>query len=250
MSKDLFSKQASLYAKYRPGYPKQLIEYVLSFVDPRETAWDCATGNGQAAILLSPYFKKIFATDISEKQISHAVPDPSIEYSLTNGEKTSFADNSFDLITVAQAYHWFHFESFYKEATRVGRPGAIVAVWGYGLLNTDDVGLSKWIRHFYSDIVGKYWDSERRYVDEEYKTVPFYFNELPSKRFQTDVEWNLADFIGYLNTWSSLQHFIKSNNYNPVDKLEEEIKSFWKKDQNKLFSFPIFMRIGKIVKAC
>jgi len=249
MSKDLFSKQASLYAKYRPGYPEELIEYILSFVYRRETAWDCATGNGQAAILLSHYFKKIFATDISEKQISHAIRDPSIEYSLSRAEKTSFSDNSFDLITVAQAYHWFQFESFYQEATRVGRNGAIAAVWGYGLLNVNDTALNKWIRYFYTSIVGKYWDPERQYVDEEYKTIPFYFKELPSGNFKTELQWNLEDFIGYLNTWSSVQHFIKSNNYNPVDKLADEIKSFWIKDETKLFSFPLFMRIGKIEKA-
>src|SRR4029077_6881846 len=101
MPKDLFSQQASIYAKYRPGYPEELIEYILSHVTNRETAWDCATGNGQAALLLSSYFKKVFATDISENQISHATQNPAITYLLSAAEKTSFTDNTFDLITVA-----------------------------------------------------------------------------------------------------------------------------------------------------
>ncbi len=128
MAKDLFSNQAELYAKYRPTYPKELIEYVVSFVNKKETALDCATGNGQAAILLAASFQKVFATDTSLKQIDQAVKYPSVTYLREEAEKTSFDDNSFDLITVAQAYHWFEFDAFYAEATRIGKPDAIVAV--------------------------------------------------------------------------------------------------------------------------
>ena len=107
MSKDLFSKQSAEYAKYRPTYPKELIRYVVSFVAEKQIAWDCATGNGQAARMLAPYFQKILATDISEKQLSQAFTDSKISYSVAAAEKTGFPDNSFDLISVAQAYHWF-----------------------------------------------------------------------------------------------------------------------------------------------
>jgi len=58
MSKDLFSNQASTYARYRPVYPKELYNYILKFVTEKNMAWDCATGNGQAALALAPYFKK------------------------------------------------------------------------------------------------------------------------------------------------------------------------------------------------
>jgi len=248
MSKDLFSKQASLYAKYRPRYPKELIEYILSSVQSREIAWDCATGNGQAALLLAPYFKKTFATDISEKQINEAVRHPSITYSVNNAEKTSFADNTFDLITVAQAYHWFRFDDFFEEATRVGKQRATVAVWGYGLLIASDKYLNKMIRDYYSQKMGKYWDPERKYIDEEYKTVPFHFANPVSKDFHENVEWTLDDLTGFFNTWSSLQHFIKANNYNAANEFAEELKLIWNDGSKKSFSFPLFLRMGKIEK--
>jgi len=248
MPKDLFSKQASLYAKYRPGYPKELIEYIVSQVNTRETAWDCATGNGQAALLLSPYFKKIFATDISEKQIREALQNPSIIYSLSNEEKTSFADNTFDLITVAQAYHWFHFEGFFHEATRVGKPGSAVSAWCYGLLNAEDKILHRMIHDYYYQKMGKYWDPERKYVDEEYKTIPFNFVNRVSKNFHEYVQWTLDDLVGYFNTWSSLQHFIKANNYNAATEFAKELKLIWNDDSKKSFSFPLFLLIGRIEK--
>lgn len=248
MAKDLFSKQAGVYARYRPTYPKALIEYILSFVPGREMAWDCATGNGQTALLLVPYFKKIMATDVSEKQISHAIPDPAIDYSVSTAENSPFADNSFDLITVSQAYHWFQFDAFFREATRTGKPGGIVAVWGYDLVTTPDTALNEAIRHFYTAVVGPYWDAERKYVDEKYKTVPFPFHELPSKQFSIDSEWQIEDCIGYLNTWSSVQHFIKANSYNPVDEFEKQLKNIWQDGEKRAFSFPVFLRIGRLVK--
>ena len=248
MAKDLFSKQASLYAKYRPGYPKELIEYIISRTSGSEMAWDCATGNGQAALLLSPYFKKIFATDISEKQITEAVGHAGISYTLANEETTSFADDTFDLITVAQAYHWFHFDGFFHEATRVGKPGSTVAIWCYGLLNSKDETLHKMIRGFYYHKIGKYWDAERRYVDEEYKTIPFNFVDQDAADFHEGVQWTLDDLIGYFNTWSSLQHFIKANNYNAATEFGKELKTVWNDGSKKDFSFPLFLRLGKVKK--
>ncbi len=247
MAKDLFSKQAEFYARYRPTYPQSLIAYILSFVETRETAWDCATGNGQTALLLAPYFKKVMATDVSEKQIGQAIAHPSITYSVGTAEQTSFADNSFDLITVSQAYHWFKFDAFFHEATRTGKPGAIVAVWAYALADTPYKKISDAIYHFYTDTVGPYWDMERRYVDEQYKTIPFAFHELPSKNFSIDLEWSMEDCLGYLNSWSSVQHFIRANQYNPVDELAKQLKPVWKGEKQP-FSFPVFLRIGKIMK--
>jgi ubiquinone/menaquinone biosynthesis C-methylase UbiE len=247
--KDLFSTQADIYAKYRPGYPSSLINYILSFVQENNIAWDCATGNGQAAFLLASRFKRVFGTDMSEKQISQAKQAPNIEYSVSAAEKTSFPDNLFDLITVAQAYHWFNFQNFFEEASRVGKNNAIVAVWGYGLINVGDLALTQVIRHFYSVIIGKYWDAERKYVDEAYHSIPFPFKELPSRSFQIGVEWNRDDFEGYLNTWSSVQHYIKAKNMNPVREFAGSWQAVWRDArEKKSFSFPIFLRIGSIVK--
>jgi ubiquinone/menaquinone biosynthesis C-methylase UbiE len=249
MSKDLFSRQAAAYAKYRPSYPAALIEYITGFVKEKNMVWDCATGNGQAAVLLAAHFKKVIATDSSEKQIQLAPRKENIEYAIAKAEQTGFADSIFDLITVAQAYHWFVFDAFEKEVKRVAKPGAVIAVWGYNIPQCNNEELNRLIRHFYTEVVGKYWDAERKYVDQYYSTVPFHFEELPSKEFSIQVEWNKNDLPGYLNSWSSVQHFIKANGCNPVDKTAIEIEKKWPPENTALqFRFPVFLRAGRVVK--
>jgi ubiquinone/menaquinone biosynthesis C-methylase UbiE len=248
MAKDLFSEQSKLYAQFRPTYPQELFDYILKFVEERKTAWDCATGNGQAATVLAEYFEKVEASDISEAQINNAVRSENIEYHICPAETTPFPGNSFDLITVAQAYHWLNWKEFYKEATRVGKPNAIVAIWTYSTLFSNDEKLNVLIQHFYRDITGPYWDKERKYVDEEYSTVDFDFEELPSQKFQTIVKWNKEQLKGFFQSWSAVRNYIKTNNQNPVDLVKEDLDTVWSEEEPKEFYFPIFLRIGRIVK--
>ncbi|WP_207510250.1 class I SAM-dependent methyltransferase [Longitalea luteola] len=245
MAKDLFSNQASLYAQYRPGYPPELYEYIVQHVDEKHLAWDCATGNGQAAVELARYFEQVMATDISEKQIQQAQQNEKIIYSLSSAERTPFADNSFDCITVAQAYHWFNFEAFEKEVKRVAKPGAVIAVWGYSLLMSADEKLNSLIKTFYREKVGAYWDKERSYIDDHYTTVPFPYEPLPSTTFNIQVQWTRQQLIGYFNTWSSVQHFIKANQYNPVTELASMIEELWPGQEPGYFYFPLFLKLGR-----
>lgn len=244
--KDNFSRQADIYAKYRPVYPQGLFDFILKYTHERQNAWDCATGNGQTAKVLAGYFEKVFATDISQKQIDHAQQAANIHYSVQPAEKTDFADDSFDLITVSQALHWFADDNFYEEAKRVGRPGSIFAAWSYSLLYISPE-IDKLIRHFYADILGEYWDAERKYVDEEYKTIPFPFAEMTTPQFIMEYHWTIAELEGYFNTWSALQKFIAVNKYNPVDELMQNVKPFMKNENLKIV-FPLHIRMGRIEK--
>ncbi len=247
MAKDLFSQQAADYAKYRPSYPPALIEYIVGFVHEKHHAWDCATGNGQAAVLISNYFEKISATDSSEKQLALAIPAQNIHYQVCKAEKTPFLDNSFDLITIAQAYHWFDFDAFEQEVKRVAKPGAVIAAWGYNIPVCDHDAINQLIHHFYAAVAGPYWDPERKFIDEAYQTVPFNFAPLPSKDFTIDVQWNKANLAGYLSSWSSVQHFIKANHYNPVNEMATQLAAAWPSLKDTLlFRFPVFLRLGEV----
>lgn len=248
MAKDLFSNQASLYAQYRPGYPPELFEYILQHVKGKQQAWDCATGNGQAAVELAKHFGKVMATDISEKQLQQAQLHENITYSVSTAEQTPFAGNSFDCITVAQAYHWFKFDAFEKEVKRVAKPDAVVAIWGYSLVVCEDAALNTVINTFYRETVGAYWDKERRYIDEHYTTVPFPYEPLPAKEFQINIQWNKLQLMGYFNTWSSVQHFVKANGYNPVTELAGLIEEVWRDDNTRQFYFPLFLKLGRVLK--
>ena len=244
--KDNFSRQADIYAKYRPHYPRELFDFIIKPVSNKRNAWDCATGNGQSAKVLANHFEKVFATDISQKQIDQAEPAGNILYSLQPAEQTSFADNTFDLITVSQALHWFATNRFYTEVARVANPGCVFAAWSYSLLCVSPE-IDKLIRLFYTNVVGPWWDAERKYVDEEYKTIYFPFKEIKAPEFDMKYDWTLPELEGFINTWSAVQKFIVANNYNPVPDLIQQIKPHWKAETMKI-RFPLHLRIGQVEK--
>lgn len=248
MAKDLFSKQSDLYARYRPTYPKELYDYILSFVKEKNTAWDCATGNGQAAVVLADHFKKVIATDISAAQIDKAIKKENIEYSVCSAESTPFADNTFDLVTVAQAYHWIKWDEFKKEVTRVCKPEAVIAIWTYNRNKIGDKKIDDAIFSFYENVTKSYWDNERKYVEELYETVEFEYELLPVKQFETTLNWQREDMIGYISSWSAIQKYIKVNGHSPIPTIEEEIKKLWPEGEVKKVVFPIYLKLGRVVK--
>ena len=241
--KDNFSKDSDLYAKYRPTYPKELFSYLYNLIENENLAWDCATGNGQVAAELAKKFKSVYATDLSASQLENAPRKDNLNYSVQLAEKTNFQNNQFDLITVAQAIHWFDFEKFYAEVNRTLKPEGIFAVIGYGLL-TISPKVDEVIHHFYNDIIGSYWDEERKYIEENYKTIPFPFEEISNPDFQIKVKWSAEDVLNYLNTWSAVKHYEKAKNESPLLKIEKDLKTVWR-DEKREVSFPVLLRVGK-----
>jgi ubiquinone/menaquinone biosynthesis C-methylase UbiE len=112
----LIATEATQYAHLRPTYHESLFTFLSTTVASREVAWDCATGNGQAAAHLARYFGRVIATDESAEMIAQAPRDPKIEYRVAEAEDSGIATDSVDLVTVASAIHWFDLSKFYTEA--------------------------------------------------------------------------------------------------------------------------------------
>jgi ubiquinone/menaquinone biosynthesis C-methylase UbiE len=241
--KDNFSNQADKYSKFRPTYPQEMIDFILQHVSEKHAALDIATGNGQVAMLLSSYFDEVYATDISKSQLENAAKLPNIIYSLQPAESTSFTNNKFDLITVAQAVHWFDFDKFYTEVKRILKPEGIFAILGYGLLQTNPEA-DRVLSHFYSDIIGPYWDPERKYLDENYTTIPFPFTEFKAPKLSNNLVWSYRQLEGYLETWSAVEHYKNANGKNPLDIIRQDLKQSWEKGDGQV-TFPLLLRIGK-----
>lgn len=234
-----------MYAQYRPEYPQALFDYILGFVKEKKLAWDCGTGNGQSAKVLSNYFEKIFATDISQKQIDNAHKEANIFYAIEPAEKTSLADKTVDLITVAQAIHWFKFESFYAEVNRVAKPGAVIAVWTYSLLNIS-ANIDSIINEYHYKTLENFWDPERKYVDDGYSTIPFPFAKIETPSFNIEVNWTLKELNGYLNTWSALQKFMAVNSFSPANEVMNKIEQHWGDSEKRKILFPVHLKLGII----
>lgn len=241
--KDRFSEQSESYKKFRPIYPLELYNYILRYCSGFQNAWDCGTGNGQVAIELAKYFENVAATDISKSQLSKASVKANIHYAKQRAEETNFSSNSFDLITVAQALHWFDHPAFFKEVKRVLKPNGILAVWGYDLLKVS-AEIDGDIVDFYSNVVGPYWDTERKHIETNYSSINFPFSEVISNnQFFIEAVWSIDHLEGYFNSWSAVQNFRKQNKgLSPVNKLVKEIKYKMSTTTFKV-KFPIFLKI-------
>lgn len=244
--KDHFSTQSIDYAKYRPTYPQELFDFIVSQVSNKETCWDVGTGNGQAAVELAKHFEKVIATDPSEAQINSATPKDNIEYLVCPAEKSPLTDGSIDLITVAQAYHWFDHEAFHKEAKRVGKENAVIALWGYELCAVKPE-VDKVFMKYYEGILGEYWPPERKHVEARYSTLPFPYQNPVYKEFHLTKHWDLQDYMNYLSTWSAFQKYVKANDSNPLELVKDEFITTWGNPEVKRdVVFPVFLKMGVV----
>ena len=243
--KDHFSVNAETYVKYRPNYPAELFEFLSSLTPGRDLAWDCATGSGQAAHGLVKYFHKVIATDASGRQIENAIHHKRISYQVAPAHETSLQAESVDLITVAQALHWFELDRFYKEAVRVLKQKGIIAVWTYNLL-TISPGIDKIMNFFYFNVVGKFWPPERKLVENGYKNISFPFPRLPSPFFRMSAKWTVEQLVGYLSTWSAVKRYKDRYGNNPVESIEKEITRLWDSRSGVMDVYwPLSVVIGK-----
>lgn len=241
--KDLFSAQASEYAKFRPAYPPAMVHEIASLCTAHQLAWDAGTGNGQFAVMLSKYFNRVVGTDISEKQLANAIQKPNVEYYVNDSTSTYFAAQTVDLVTVAQAVHWFNFEKFYAEVQRVLKKDGIIALIGYGLMKSSPE-VNEIVLDFYNNVLGAYWDKERKLIDESYTTIPFPFDEIQLQQYSMPYTWNIDQLMGFFSTWSALQHYRRSTGSDPLPLLRRRFKDTGMEEFK--IEFPIFARTGRI----
>jgi SAM-dependent methyltransferase len=244
--KDHFSGHADRYEAFRPTYPATLFEYLASLCAAHDLAWDCATGNGQAAIPLSGHFGAVIATDASQQQIDQAEPRANVRYLVALADKAPIGDASVDLVTVAQALHWLDLPAFFAEVQRVMRPSGVMAVWCYQL-HSIAPGIDKVVHYLYADIVGADWPPERRLVEEGYRTLAFPFDELTPPHFEMVHSWDLDHLLGYLSSWSSVQRYRKRTGSDPLELIQLELTTAWgDPGRPRNVTWPLHLRVGRV----
>lgn len=238
---DHFSKQADIYLKARPTYPNELFGYLAGLAPNRNLCWDCATGNGQAAVSLSPLFKQIIATDGSPQQIANAMARPNIQYKVATAEESGIATGSVDLITVATAAHWFNHDAFYAEAQRVAAHKGVLAVWSYSeaIINPAINKLMEWFMYEY---LHDYWPDGRWYVRNSYNTLPFPFKQIDTPKFVCRMHWDREHWLAYIKSWSAYNKYIAKHTDDPIDRLLPELDSLWQAGETKEIVWPLHLK--------
>ncbi|MEP7325362.1 MAG: class I SAM-dependent methyltransferase [Gemmatimonadota bacterium] len=240
---DHFSARADTYARARPTYPDRLFEELSIRAPAHDLAWDSGTGNGQAARGLTEHFALVIATDPSAAQLREATPHPRITYRRGRESESGLDDHVADLVSAAQAAHWFDLPAFYREAQRVLRPGGILALWSYGACRMASE-LNSILDPFYYDTVGPYWPPERVHVDSGYRTLPFPFEAELFPELNIEREWTLEEFLEYVHTWSAVNRFITGKGIDPVEQLATALRPRWGDTQRVIW--PVAVRCARI----
>jgi SAM-dependent methyltransferase len=242
---DHFSAQAAAYARFRPSYPSALYEFLAGVAPARTLAWDCGTGNGQAAVGLAMHFRKVVASDASPAQVAQALQHARVTYYVASAEDPPAAAQGADLVTVAQALHWFDHARFYPALRRVLKPGGVFAAWGYGLMQITPA-VDAVVQDFYANIVGPYWPPDRRHIEDAYQSLPFPPGEISVPAFRMRTDWKLEALLGYLDTWSATRRYLAEKGQHPLAHVQSALVHAWGAAETRLVTWPLFIRACRI----
>lgn len=241
--KDHFSAHAGRYALARPRYPEELFQFLAGLLPEKHLAWDCATGNGQAAVSLARFFSGVVATDASATQIGEAVATNGIDYRVAPAERSGLLPGSVDLVTVAQALHWFDIEQFFDEVRRVLKPGGVLAVWSYGTCRIDPE-CDSLVHGLYADL-DDYWPPERAMVESGYRDIDLPGAAVECPAFSMTASWSAADMLAYLGTWSATQRYVRAHGSDPVAALAQELAAAWG-DGRRTVRWPLNLKVARL----
>ena len=242
--KDHFSASARAYAAFRPRYPDALFDFLAGLAPGRALAWDCGTGNGQAAVALAERFEQVVATDASAEQIAAAERHPRVAYRVARESASGLADHTADLVTAAQALHWFDAAAFFAEAARVLTPGGVLAAWTYVHPALDDPVLYPVLEAFAEGPVKACWPPERRFTEEGYRSIAFPFPDLEAPSFELEMNPTLAELVGYLRTWSATRRYVEAFARDPVAEVEVALAPLWgDPSRRKVLRWPLHLRV-------
>jgi len=244
--KDHFSGHATAYAEARPRYPDELFSWLASLTAEHGVVWDCGTGNGQAALGLAAHFRQVIATDPSRQQIESAFPHARVHYRVASAESPDLEPQSVDLVTAAQAAHWFDRPKFYAQVKKILKPDGALAVWCYGLCSIE-ADIDSCVQAFYDGETGSYWPPERKLIDAGYGTIEFPFTEVTLPRLQMQQRWSLNQFLAYLRTWSAVQRFMNKTGRDPVNELVPALETLWgHAGSARTVTWPLHIRAGRL----
>lgn len=245
-SRNWFEQGGKAYARFRPEYDAELAQFLACVSPGRALAVDVGCGNGQLTSLLAEHFARVTGLDPSADQIAHATAHPHITYACASAEKLPVADRSVDLITAAQAAHWFDLPRFYEEVRRIGVPGGIVALVSYGVLRLDE-DLDDRFARFYWQEIGPYWPAERKLVDTGYASLPFPFKEQVVPALEIRKAWTQEELLGYISTWSAVRSVCEAGREDILQGFAEDLDTLWGEPARRCeVRWPINMRLGKL----
>lgn len=246
--RDHFSTGSADYATHRPTYPCALVDFLADAAPGRDVALDACCGTGQLATRLAARFARVVATDASAAQIGSAVPHERVTYRVAPAERSGLADGSADLVAVAQAAHWLDLDPFYDEVRRIARrPGAVVALVSYGVMQLADPAAETVVQRFYRDALGPYWPPERRHVEDGYRSLQFPFTPVEAPALSMEAAWDLRALLGYVETWSAVRAAGAAVGRASIEAFRADLARAWGDPElARGVRWPLSLRVGRV----
>lgn len=235
------------YGAFRPDYPSELAAHLADCAARTGCAVDVGCGTGQLTRHLARHFDRVVGLDPSDDQLRNALPHPRITWRRAGAEDMGLDDGSADLITAAQAAHWFDLPAFYAQVRRAAAPGAVIALVSYGVMELDDAALDARFRRFYDHEAGPFWPPERRLVDDGYAGLYFPFAEIPAPDLSIRRDWRLDEVLGYVATWSSVRRLREAGRQEVLAGFAADLAALWgDPDRPRGVAWPVAMRLGRL----
>lgn len=243
---DHFSANAAEYARFRPGYPEELADYLRSLAPESSLIWEAGCGSGQLSMLLTRRFSRVVSSDASARQIAEAPRRSGLSYVVERAQASALGDGIAGLCVSAQAAHWFELNGYYSEVRRVASEGGLVVLITYGRVVAPPE-LESLLSMFYEEVLGPYWPPERTHVESGYQTLPFPFVELSPPAFMMRESWTLKSFIGYVSTWSAVHRLCAHGREAGFAEFAADLARRWGAGATQReFRWPLAVRVGAI----
>jgi len=239
-AQDHFSSIASQYALGRIGYPEELYHFLSAQCAGHDLAWDCATGSGQAALDLTCSFSRVIATDISEELLALATPHPRISYHAASAEDSGVESDSVDLITVAQALHWFDLSRFWEEVTRVLKKGGVMAFWGYNWPVVEP-GVDRLLEDL-KTVIAPFWPDRSSVLHGGYRSIRAPLHEVSCPAFEASAQWELDDYLAHLCSWSATRYHRERTGEDVMEQFKTAFAQVWSGGRVAV-KWPLILRV-------
>jgi len=243
-TKTLFDRSADVYAQARPRYPSALYEWLAGCCGARRSVWDVGCGNGQAAADLKDYFDLVEATDVSAAQVACAPAYDRVHFSAQPAEATSFSDESFDAVCVAQALHWFDHEKFWPEVMRVLRPAGVFAAWGYNWPHID-APIDAALADSFLSVIRPFWAPQNTLLWDRYRDISLPFKKIKCPRLELTMSWDMGQFFAYLLSWSATRLCIGERGDGFFVESRQRLEKLWGAAAQRKISMELVMVAGK-----
>ncbi len=222
----LFGHSAGSYASFRPDYPPELFDWLAERAPAHNRALDIGCGNGQASRPLTSRFRQVLACDSSSRQLQEATATDRLHLFVADARALPLASSCFDLITVAQALHWFAGPQFFSEIRRLLSPGGFFCAWCYSLMQVTPAVDAR-VRQLHGDLLHGYWPEGRASVDNGYRDIEVDFPQVQVPGFAIERRWSFAHLLGYLGTWSAVQRWREERGADPLALIRHRLEQAW-----------------------